>query len=104
MAVTSASTDVQVESEYEDTLSYAVVGDTELAKRFVIACGIRISRAAAKLTRGGNSIELTQNIQAWQSEKTQALSYLRATGAMPTPASVASSQMPRVYSVEGYRE
>lgn len=103
MAVTSASTDEQVEAEYEDTLSYALTADVALARRFVIAAGIRISRAASKLSRGGNSIELSTNLQIWQQAQRDAISYLRACGALMLPTSSTANQ-PRVYSVEGVKE
>lgn len=103
MAVSSTSTDLEVEAEYEDTLSYALTADVALARRFVAAVGVRISRAAGKLSRGGNSIELTQNLQIWQQKERDAMSWLRACGALTTPAS-STNTMPRVYSVEGTRE
>lgn len=104
MSVSSASTDQAVEAEYEDTLGYALTGDVALARRHVIAAGIRVSRTADKIGRGGNSVELRTQLESIRASQRDALTYLRQVGALPTPATASANQLPRVYDVSGVRE
>ncbi len=52
--LTSASTDAQVEAEYDDTASYAEDLSVAKARRFVTACRILVRRYESSMTKGAN--------------------------------------------------
>lgn len=104
MAVDGSSTDAQVELEYDNTVGYALTGDVSLAQRHFMAASILVRRTTEKITRGGNTIESRTQLELFNRSANAAMSYLRSVGALPMPASAATSQPTRVFDMSGVRE
>jgi hypothetical protein len=105
MPVTSASTDDQVDAEFEDTLGYALTADVSLAMRFYWAVGIRLSRAVGKIQNGQNAVELTANLPLWREQQREVARWLRDANALPTPNTATANREPtHVFAFDGVRE
>jgi hypothetical protein len=56
MALTSASTDAQVEAEYDDNADYDEDVSPSKAKLFIIACRYLLRRLASSIAKGGSAL------------------------------------------------
>jgi len=56
MALTSASTDAQVEAAYEDNADYDTTNSTTKAKDFIQASRFKMNRMAQEVRHGGASV------------------------------------------------
>lgn len=77
--LTSASTDAQVEAEYDDTASYAEDLSVAKARRFVTACRILVRRYESSMTKGANA--LSKRVDLLRDELKDAQAWLEARSA-----------------------
>ena len=78
MALTSSSTDAQVDSAFEDNADYDVAasGGVQKAKDFVHACRILIRRRAGGANSGSEGVDYAENIRSIKEQMTAAQDWL----------------------------
>lgn len=97
--VTSASTFAELRAEYEDTASYDVAADTDLCRRFIVACRLLLVRLQSRSKHGDAEVEMDPELISSQLDDAKAW----LAGNDSTASTGGTPGLVRQLKVEGFR-